>query len=249
MRRFWHESLHAFATRDSPPAGDVTTTRQRGAAQSKCAKEPQSPPRRPRLWLVAMSSSAPSAEADAGLYFGLIALFAVAFPLALCRWRLLTRPREGLAAMWSPPYDIDPAKRRLSSRLRSLLFQRTTWGFQFDVLQAVLSGMSCILFITVSFMGEEPLWITDVEDAFTVYFLADYAARLWLAQDSLAWYFSLTSGLDFITTVPALTVWLIQEGNTFDTSVAAIVQVRCAAASPPPPARRCRARCSVSALR
>ena len=34
--------------------------------------------------------------------------------------RLLTRPREGLAAMWSPPYDIDPAKRRLSSRLRSL---------------------------------------------------------------------------------------------------------------------------------
>ena len=176
-----------------------------------------------------MSDAVPSEAADAGLYFGLIGAFFASFPLAVMSWRLLTRPKEGLSACVSPPYDIDPAKRRLSSRLRSFLFQRTTWGFALDVLQAVLSAMSCILFIVVSFMGEEPLWITDVEDAFTVYFLCDYGARLYLAQDSLSWYFSLVSLLDFITTVPALTVWIIQEGNTFDTSIAAIVQVRAAA--------------------
>jgi hypothetical protein len=67
--------------------------------------------------------------------------------------------------------------------VRSYLFQQTNHGFQLDVVQAVLSLISCLLFIFVSYMQEEPTWITDVEGFVTAYFLADYVLRLWLAPD------------------------------------------------------------------
>lgn len=164
--------------------------------------------------------------ADVSLFFGLLAVFFVAFPGAVMFWRLFTRPREGLSAMWSPPYDIDPAKRRLSSRIRNYLYQRTSHGFKLDLMQAFLSLLSCGLFIAVSYLQSEPIWITDLEDAITTYFLIDYGLRLWLAQDTLKFFFSLTALLDFVTVVPALVVWLIQAGGDYQVDVSIIIAVR-----------------------
>lgn len=50
------------------------------------------------------------------------------------------------------------------------------------------------------------------QDFFTIYFACDYVLRLWLAQDSFRWYFSLVSLLDFVTVMPMLVGWLITAG-------------------------------------
>jgi hypothetical protein len=178
-----------------------------------------------------MSATHPDYEAeqeaaDVSLFFGLVGTFFACFPLFIMFWRLVMRHREGLMAMFSPPYDVDPSKRRLSSRVRHYLYQQTSHGFKMDIMQAVFSAVSCLFFIFISYSQTEEAWIADFEDFFTVYFAIDYGTRLWLAQDTLSWYFSLTSMLDFITVVPAITVWLIQVGHEYDTNVAVIVAVR-----------------------
>jgi hypothetical protein len=165
--------------------------------------------------------------ADVALYFGILATFFVITPVFIMFFRLVTRSvHEGLMAMFNPAVDLDPGKRRLSSRLRVLLYQRTAYGRYIDIVQALFSAISCILYITISYMPSEPEWVTDVEDFFTVYFAIDYGIRLWLAQDSFMSYFSLVSLLDFITVVPALTTWLIQAGGEYDTGVAVVMQAR-----------------------
>lgn len=173
---------------------------------------------------MADTPSEKAAVADASLYFSLVAFFFICVPGAVMLWRLLTRHREGLMAMFSPPYDLVAEKRRLSSRVRHYLFQRTSHGFKMDIIQAVFSAVSCLLFILISYASSEPIWVTDVEDFITVYFAVDYGIRLWLAQDTLRWYFSMTSLLDFITVVPAITVWLLEANHSFDPNVTAIVQ-------------------------
>ena len=62
-----------------------------------------------------------------------------------------------------------------------------------------------------------------LQDVITVYFAVDFFVRLWLARDSLKWYFSLVSLLDFVTVAPMLTVWLMQMGNEYDTNVSQVV--------------------------
>lgn len=165
--------------------------------------------------------------ADIELYVGLVGFFFVVTPLAIMFFRLLTRSAaEGLMSMFTPPIAQDPSQKRLSSKVRGLLYQKSPIGFYLDVAQAGLSAFSCILFIAISYLANEPEWITDIEDVLTVYFTADYSLRLWLAQDSLSYYFSLTSVVDFITVVPALTAWLISSGKEFDVNVLFVIQVR-----------------------
>lgn len=160
---------------------------------------------------------------DVALFFGLLVTIFICFPVAVMAWRLLTRHREGLMSMFTPPYDIDPTKRRLSSRARHYLYQETSHGFILDVLQALLSVISCIFFIYLAYSATEDTWLTDFEDFFTVYFIIDYGLRLWLAQDTLSWYFTLTSLVDFVTVVPAISVWIMMLAKD-DTDVAIIVQ-------------------------
>lgn len=63
-----------------------------------------------------------------------------------------------------------------------------------------------------------------LQDFFTVYFACDYGLRIYMAQDSLTWYFSLVSLLDWVTVMPMLVGWLITAGGEYDTNVAMVVQ-------------------------
>lgn len=64
----------------------------------------------------------------------------------------------------------------------------------------------------------------DIEFFFTCYFFADYCLRLYIAQDSLAFFFSGVSLLDFVTVVPAIVTWLMSGLTAFETDVQLIVQ-------------------------
>ena len=174
-----------------------------------------------------MSSSAaqPNAaqlSADLSLFFGLWAGFFVATPLAILFIRLLTRSaHEGASCMFHPPPFT--GRKSLASQARSYLFSQSPWGFYLDFGQAAASLVSVVFYMVVAYSIVEPLWITDIEDIITVYFALDFFLRLWLARDSLSWYFSLISMLDFITVAPMLVVWLMQAGNEYDTDVSQVV--------------------------
>jgi hypothetical protein len=108
--------------------------------------------------------------------------------------RLLRRGKgEGLNAMFTPPGASSSRLRPIASRVRSYLYARTSYGQLIDVVQAFFSGISCALFIVVAYLSIEPEGVAATEDFFTVYFGIDFLLRLWLAQDSLTFYFSLVS--------------------------------------------------------
>jgi len=92
------------------------------------------------------------------------------------------------------------------------------------VTQAVFSAISCIMFITVAYSAYDPEILQDVEFFFTSWFFCDYLTRLYIAQDSLQFFFSGVSLLDFVTVVPAIVTWLMSGLSSFETNVQVIVQ-------------------------
>jgi hypothetical protein len=90
--------------------------------------------------------------------------------------------------------------------------------------KAVFSAISCIMFIAVSYSAYDPEVLQDIEFFFTSWFVCDYAVRLYIAQDSLAFFFSGVSLLDFITVVPAIVTWLMSGFANFETNIQVIVQ-------------------------
>jgi hypothetical protein len=123
-----------------------------------------------------------------------VAGFFALIPIATMLMRLLRRGKsEGLNAMLTPPGANTYRIRPLASRVRSFLYARTSYGQLIDITQALFSGISCALFIVVAYLSIEPEGVAIVEDFFTLYFGIDFILRLWLAQDSLMFYFSLVS--------------------------------------------------------
>ena len=91
----------------------------------------------------------------------------VTIPAAIMFVRFISRSmHDGLSAMFEPPKS-----RTVAHELRVFLFQRSNYGFILDVVQALFSAFSCIFFIVISYMGSEPVWISDVEYFFTAYFI------------------------------------------------------------------------------
>jgi hypothetical protein len=80
------------------------------------------------------------------------------------------------------------------------------------------------MFIAVSYSTSDPDVVIDIEFFFTMCFMADYALRLYIAQDSLRFFFSGVSLLDFITVVPAVVSWAMTGFGHFETDVAVITQ-------------------------
>ena len=80
------------------------------------------------------------------------------------------------------------------------------------------------MFIIVSYSAYDPEVLQDIEFFFTSWFVCDYAVRLYIAQDSLAFFFSGVSLLDFITVVPAIVTWLMSGFSEFETNIQVIVQ-------------------------
>ena len=110
------------------------------------------------------------------------------------------------------------SKRPLSQQLEAYLYTHTSWGFVLDVAQALLSLVSVALFIASSYRPpteSEPLWAMILELILTLYFLVDYALRLYMSKDRLAYYFTPSSLLDYITIVPGLVGILVAE-SAFD---------------------------------
>ena len=90
--------------------------------------------------------------------------------------------------------------------------------------QALFSAISCLMFIAVSYSAYDPEILQDIEFFFTSWFVCDYAVRLYIAQDSLAFFFSGVSLLDFITVVPAIVTWIMSGFSEFETNIQVIVQ-------------------------
>jgi hypothetical protein len=110
------------------------------------------------------------------------------------------------------------SKRPLSQQLESYLYTHSSWGFVLDLAQALLSLVSVALFIASSYRPPteaEPLWAMVLELVLTLYFLADYSLRFYMSKDRLAYYFSASSLLDYITIIPGLVGIAIAE-SAFD---------------------------------
>lgn len=93
-----------------------------------------------------------------------------------------------------------------------------------DIIQATFSAISCIMFISVAYSAYDPDSVQGIEFFFTLYFFGDFLIRLYIAQDSLKFFLSLVSLLDFITVVPAIVTWLMSGLTAFETDVQVIVQ-------------------------
>ena len=106
--------------------------------------------------------------------------------------------------------------RPFNEQLEAYLYTRTSYGLAIDVVQAMLSLVSISLVLysaTYPFTQPDPDWAVVLEVCLTFYFAADYALRLYLAQDRLAFYFGYLSLLDFLTVVPGLLTILISESS------------------------------------
>ena len=99
------------------------------------------------------------------------------------------------------------SKRALSSQLEAYLYSQTQWGFALDMAQAVLSLVSVALFVAASYRPPaeaEPTWAMVLELLLTLWFLGDYCLRFYMSKDRLAYYFSASSLLDYITIIPGV---------------------------------------------
>lgn len=87
------------------------------------------------------------------------------------------------------------------------LFMNTNWGFYIDALNALLSMLSCVLFVVDTYRTDDDtsLWF-DVDQYaelfFGCYFFLDYLFRLYLAGDRLVHYFSPMALIDLVTLLP-----------------------------------------------
>jgi hypothetical protein len=156
---------------------------------------------------------------------GMNALIFAAVPATIMLFRLAMHAQDGVASMLQARVSRWGEPKTPASLLRTWMYQRTKYGYYLDTAQAVLSAVSCLLFIVVSYAMIEPSWLTDVEDIFTIWFMADYALRLFIAQDSLVFFFSLVSFLDFFTVVPAIVMWIMLLLDNFTANVGVVVQI------------------------
>lgn len=128
--------------------------------------------------------------ADLELFFGVQALFFVVTPLTIMLWRLALNWKDGFLAMFAAPLGRKGNVRTPSAALRFALFQQSSIGYTLDVTQAIFSAISCIMFICVAYSTYDPDSVQDIEFFFTVYFFGDYMLRLYIAPDSLSFFFS-----------------------------------------------------------
>jgi len=163
-------------------------------------------------------------SSDLWLFFGVQLLFFVVTPLGIMLWRLLLNWRSGFMAMFKAPVGRHGNKRSPASALRFWLFEQTPYGYYMDIAQAAFSAISCIMFISVAYAAYDPDSVQGIEFFFTLYFFGDFLIRLYIAQDSLKFFLSLVSLLDFITVVPAIVTWLMSGLTAFETDVQVIVQ-------------------------
>jgi hypothetical protein len=98
--------------------------------------------------------------------------------------------------MFEAPVGRHGNQRSPAAALRFYLFEQTRIGFWMDILQACFSTVSCIMFIAVAYSSYDPDSVQDIEFFFTIYFFADFVTRLYIARDSLRFFFSLVSILD-----------------------------------------------------
>jgi len=80
------------------------------------------------------------------------------------------------------------------------------------------------MFIFVAYAAYDPEGVQDIEFFFTLYFFADFLLRLYIARDSLVFFFSLVSILDFVTVIPAIVMWLMSGLQNLESNVQVIVQ-------------------------
>jgi hypothetical protein len=99
------------------------------------------------------------------------------------------------------------ARRGCRQRTAAWLFVDTTVGAQLDVLQALFSVTSVILYIWQSYRPEgqlPPGWVTTTEFVLTVYFLIDLLLWLILSPHPIKAYFSFQGIVDIVTVFPPL---------------------------------------------
>jgi hypothetical protein len=68
-------------------------------------------------------------------------------------------------------------RRSPASALRFYLFEQTRYGYYMDILQAVFSTISCLMFISVAYAAYDPDSVQGIEFFFTLYFFGDYMVR------------------------------------------------------------------------
>ena len=162
---------------------------------------------------------------DLTLFFCLQLFFFLLTPVIIMSWRLLLGGRaKGLHVVVEAPIGRHGNQRSPAAALRFYLFEQTRIGYWMDITQAALSTVSCIMFIFVAYASYDPEGVQDIEFIFTIYFFGDFLTRLYIAQDSLRFFFSLVSLLDFVTVVPAVVMWLMDGLTSFESGVQVIVQ-------------------------
>lgn len=120
---------------------------------------------------------------------------------------LLAADQLGLSAAGNS--EVEAQTPLLSDTTRkwlvNYLFVTTRWGPTLDIIQAVLSVVSVVLFVISTYRpleADEPTWMLVLQTALVVYFTLDYLLRLYLASDRVRFFFSVYTLVDFLTIAP-----------------------------------------------
>ena len=96
----------------------------------------------------------------------------------------------------------------LRTRLRGYLFVQTNFGLYWELFQTCLAFMSCIAYIVSTYYENCVVVNPDLdrwlEISFVAFFLLDYLLNIYLARETLAWFFSPVALADMLTIVPTV---------------------------------------------
>ena len=150
-----------------------------------------------------------------GAYVAILFSLFLSVPLCILLYRrraaILTRTGV-LALLARAGHSYTPGGSTLqppspfAAQLEAFL-QKTVWGFRLDIVQAVLSLLSCVLFIYTSYTPPnvpEQAWSIILEVLITLYFLGDGCLRFYLSHDRFVYYWTPFALLDWWTTIPLL---------------------------------------------
>lgn len=153
------------------------------------------------------------------IFFGLQFLFFVATPSIIACTRLLLQNKDGFGGLFRPIPPRSNNKFTVSARLRRFLFENTRIGMYLDNIQAGFSAISALLYIITAYMSSDVADFHEVELFFTLWFFVDYTTRLFIARDSMKFFFSLVSLLDYVTVVPAMVIWIMGDFFPSDSQI------------------------------
>mmetsp|Transcript_87631 Transcript_87631/g.200195 ORF Transcript_87631/g.200195 Transcript_87631/m.200195 type:complete len:1241 (+) Transcript_87631:15-3737(+) len=119
------------------------------------------------------------------------------------------------------------APQQMNRRIFAYLYVQTRWGVVIDVLQTVLSLVSCAVYVIETYQkdfSESTLGLT-IELGTGIAFVSDYLLRWLMAWNRFGYVLSLNAMVDVLTIAPSVTSWMSSDPNSQRHSYLRIVRI------------------------